>query len=76
MLSYLALYFLIFKLFYIFFFIIESDSDILFNINMHIYITQRIVCFIIKLSIHVYVLEIGQRLISRYRATTNFEIFH
>ena len=31
-------------------------------------------CLIKTLSIHVYVLEIGQRLVSRYRATTNLSI--
>ena len=43
---------------------------------MYIYITQQItVCLIIILSIHVYVLEIGQRLVSRYRApTTNISL--
>ena len=30
-------------------------------------------CLIKTLSIHVYVLEIGQRLVSRYRATTKFK---
>ena len=30
-------------------------------------------CLIKILSIHVYVLEIGQRLVSRYRATTKFK---
>ena len=30
-------------------------------------------CLIKTLSIHVYVLEIGQRLVSRYRATNKFK---
>ena len=46
---------------------LDSDSDISFNINMFIYITQEKnpVYLIIKLSIHVYVLEVGQRLVSQ-----------
>ena len=53
---------------------IDSDSDILFNISMYSIKHNRMkACLIKTLSIHVYVLEIGQRLVSRYRATTKFK---
>ena len=52
----------------------DSDSDILFNISMSSIKHNRMkACLIKTLSIHVYVLEIGQRLVSRYRATTKFK---